>query len=127
MVGEDIADHDYEEGEGFFSLPSSPRALVNSEERIVDFKRWRELRDTGINLDYRCIKCRACNDCRNADQTEKESLRQDAEDLVAKGISQPGQVDSQVCDGKHAVTGDLSQVYHSLKLREDFFNLQRFL
>ena len=29
--------------------------------------------------------------------------------------------------GKHAVTGDLSQFYNSLKLREDFFNLQRFL
>ncbi len=29
--------------------------------------------------------------------------------------------------GKHAVTGDLSQFYNSLKLREDFLNLQRFL
>jgi hypothetical protein len=29
--------------------------------------------------------------------------------------------------GKQAVTGDLSQFYNSLKLREDYFNLQRFL
>ena len=29
--------------------------------------------------------------------------------------------------GKHAVAGDLSQYYNSLKLREDFYNLQRFL
>ena len=29
--------------------------------------------------------------------------------------------------GKHAVTGDLSQFYNSLKLREDFFNLQPFM
>jgi hypothetical protein len=29
--------------------------------------------------------------------------------------------------GRHAVTGDLSQFYNSLKLREDFFNLQHFL
>ena len=29
--------------------------------------------------------------------------------------------------GKHAVTGDLSQFYNSLKLREDCFNLQCFL
>ena len=29
--------------------------------------------------------------------------------------------------GKHAVTEGLSQFYNSLKLREDFFNLQRFL
>jgi hypothetical protein len=29
--------------------------------------------------------------------------------------------------GKHAVSGDLSQFYNSLKLRKDFYNLQRFL
>ena len=29
--------------------------------------------------------------------------------------------------GKHAVAGDLSQFYNSLKLRKDFYNLQRFL
>ena len=56
------------------------QAMVNSEERIADIKRWREMMDTGINIDYRCVKCRNCSDCRNADQTEKVSLRQDAED-----------------------------------------------
>ena len=40
--------------------------------------------DTGLNIDYRCIRCCACNDCRNADQTEKVSLRQDAEDNMIK-------------------------------------------
>jgi hypothetical protein len=29
--------------------------------------------------------------------------------------------------GSHAVTDNLSQFYNSLNLREDFFNLQRFL
>ena len=29
--------------------------------------------------------------------------------------------------GKHAVAGDLSQFYNSLKLRKDFNNLQKFL
>jgi hypothetical protein len=29
--------------------------------------------------------------------------------------------------GRHPVTGDLSQFYNTLKLREDFFNLKRFL
>ena len=40
--------------------------------------------DTGINIDYRCVKCRNCSDCRNADETEKVSLRQDAEDAKIK-------------------------------------------
>ena len=56
------------------------QALVNSEERIADIKKWREMMDTGINIDYRCVKCRNCSDCRNADETEKVSLRQDVED-----------------------------------------------
>ena len=29
--------------------------------------------------------------------------------------------------GKHAVASDLSQFYNSLRLRKDFYNLQRFL
>ena len=65
-------------------LPLPLRACVNSEERSVDFKKWRELINTGITIDYRCIRYRSCNDCRNADQTEKVSLRQDAEDYIIK-------------------------------------------
>ena len=40
-------------------LPLPFRACVNSEERSVDFKKWRELIDTVITIDYRCIRCRA--------------------------------------------------------------------
>jgi hypothetical protein len=65
-------------------LPLLLRAFVNCEVRSVDFKKWRELINTGITIDYRCIRCRLCNDCRNADQTEKVSLRQDAEDNMIK-------------------------------------------
>jgi hypothetical protein len=73
---------DEEEREEVSPLPF--RTCVHSEERSVDLKRWRELMDAGININYRCIRCRACNDCRNADQTEKVSLRQDAEDDMIK-------------------------------------------
>ena len=55
-------------------LPLRPRACVSSDERSLDFKEWGEL------IDYRCIKCFSCNNCRDADQTEKISLRQDTED-----------------------------------------------
>jgi hypothetical protein len=44
-------------------LPLPLRACVNSEERSMDFKKWRELMDTGITSDYRCIRCHSCNDC----------------------------------------------------------------
>ena len=82
----EVPSHDGEEREEFSSLPY--KALVNSEERSVDFRRWKELMDTGINIEYRCIRCRACNDCRNADQTEKVSLRQDAEyDMIKNSVT----------------------------------------
>ena len=64
--------------------PSQEQAMVNSEERIADIKRWREVMDSGMNIDYRCVKCRSCSDCRNADETEKVSLRQDAEDQLIR-------------------------------------------
>ena len=64
--------------------PSKERAMVNCEERIADIKRWREVMDSGMNIDYRCVKCRSCSDCRNADETEKVSLRQDAEDQLIR-------------------------------------------
>jgi hypothetical protein len=75
-----------EEREEVLTLPS--RACVNSEEKSVDLKRWRELMDTGISIDYRCIRYCACNDCRNADQTEKVILRQDDEDdMIKKSVT----------------------------------------
>ena len=35
--------------------PSQERAMVNSEERIADIKRWREVMDSGMNIEYRCV------------------------------------------------------------------------
>jgi hypothetical protein len=60
------------------------QAMVNSEERIIDMKKWREVMDAGMNIKYRCVKCRSGSDCRNADETERVSLRQEAEDQMIK-------------------------------------------
>ena len=38
------------------SLQAETQACVYSEERSVDLKRWKELMDTGINIEYRCIR-----------------------------------------------------------------------
>ena len=44
--------------------------------------------DSGIIIDYRCIRCRTCNECKNADQTERVSLGPDAEDeMIEKSVS----------------------------------------
>ena len=67
-----------------FGDDCDPQAMVSSDERISDIRRWRELIDSGMNIEYRCLRCRNCADCRNADTTEKVSLRQDAEDQLIK-------------------------------------------
>ena len=34
---------------------------------------------SGLDVDYRCVRCRNCADCRTAEQTDKVSLRQEVE------------------------------------------------
>ena len=90
------------------------QAMVNSEERIIDMKKWREVMDAGMNIEYRCVKCRSGSDCRNADETERVSLRQEAEDQMIK--------DSIHIDYKK------KQIMATLPLRgkeEDFFTSNR--
>ena len=35
-------------------------------------------------MEYRCIKCRDCPDCKNSDESEKTSLREEAEEQMIK-------------------------------------------
>ena len=39
---------------------------------------WLQL-ETGLDIEYRCVQCRDCAKCKSADQTEKISLREEAE------------------------------------------------
>ena len=41
-----------------------------------------ELQNSGIDVDFRCIRCRECTDCKNADETVKRSLRQEQEQYL---------------------------------------------
>ena len=36
----------------------------------------------GLNIEYRCPKCRSCSDCRRSFETERVSLREEAEDAM---------------------------------------------
>ena len=40
--------------------------------------------DGGLSVEYRCVKCRECWPCKNADQTEKLSLRDEQENQLIK-------------------------------------------
>ena len=53
---------------------------MTSEDRVWDLKGvMRQVETSGLDVEYRCVRCRACFDCKNADQTEKISLRDEQE------------------------------------------------
>ena len=56
-------------------------------DRIKRIKEnWLQL-EAGLEIEYRCVGCRDCVKCKNADQTEKISLREEAEMLkVAESV-----------------------------------------
>ena len=49
-----------------------------------DVRKLEELGNSWLQSEYRCSRCRACQLCKDADQTEKTSLRQDNEDALIK-------------------------------------------
>ena len=54
-------------------------AFVSSDERIKDLKKFYELHESGLEVEYRCPVCRECLDCKSSDKTEKISLREECE------------------------------------------------
>ena len=52
---------------------------VAGDERIREFKRHQDIHESGLDVDYRCPRCRECLDCKNADRTEQISLREESE------------------------------------------------
>ena len=66
--------------EYFFSENVGGRtAATAADERISSYKKKFAQQETGLEIDYRCVRCRDCPQCKNADRTEKISLREEAE------------------------------------------------
>ena len=53
---------------------------LNDEESIKEMKKVLKLLESGVSIEYRCIKCRSCGDCKRAIETERVSLREEAEE-----------------------------------------------
>ena len=51
-------------------------------ENKTMLKNLQKAQSEGLSIDYRCPRCRACNDCRRSFETERVSLREEAEDLM---------------------------------------------
>ena len=50
------------------------------EESTQALKKLQSAQQEGLQIEYRCPRCRDCNDCRRSFQTERVSLREEAED-----------------------------------------------
>ena len=58
---------------------SSCSVEVAHDERIREFKKHQDMHDTGLEVLYRCPKCRECLDCKSAENTEKISIKEEIE------------------------------------------------
>ena len=59
-------------------------AAVAGDDKVRDFKRFQEIHESGLEVEYRCPRCRECLDCKNADRTEKISIREECEMFAIK-------------------------------------------
>ena len=57
-----------------------PTADKSSTPRKL--KKLAELQDAGLQIEYRCPKCRSCNDCLKPIEIERISLREEAENVA---------------------------------------------
>ena len=62
---------------------SSTTALsTKDDENETMLKQLQKAQSEGLSIEYRCPRCRSCNDCRRSFETERVSLREEAEDLM---------------------------------------------
>ena len=63
-------------------------ANVSEEEKVKDLNSLKlKLMEGGLEISYRCIRCRDCLDCKNSEKTEHLSIREEAEmELIKKSV-----------------------------------------
>ena len=57
---------------------------ISSAEKLRYLKQLLLAQEGGLSVEYRCVKCRDCWPCKNADATEKLSLREEQENQLIK-------------------------------------------
>ena len=57
-------------------------ALRVEDEDDKKMKEFQKAQTEGLSISYRCPRCRSCVDCRRSFETERVSLREEAEDLM---------------------------------------------
>ena len=58
--------------------------LFDEDEKLRELKMLVKMQELGLSIEYRCPTCRKCADCKNAPETERISLREEAEDQAIR-------------------------------------------
>merc|ERR1712013_959966 len=69
------------EGENMSALFSD---ALETEDKLRELKIFIKMQELGLTIDYRCPACRSCQDCKNAPDTERVSLREEAGDQAIR-------------------------------------------
>ena len=48
-------------------------------DRLSQLRQLVDIQEAGLEISYRCVRCRSCIDCKNAEKVDKISLREEAE------------------------------------------------
>ena len=84
----DSCGENLEETEGLVDDITNHRALfsddLETDEKLKELKIFVKMQELGLSIDYRCPACRSCHGCKNAPDTERISLREEAEDQAIR-------------------------------------------
>ena len=54
-------------------------SFITDDDKLRDIKHWFKQMEGGLTVEYRCPACRECPKCKDADTTEKISMREEVE------------------------------------------------
>ena len=81
-----------------YNLSAMISDLDTSPGELGYLKKLLFAQDGGLSVEYRCVKCRDCWPCKNADATEKLSLREEQENqLIQESVKLDFQNKSIIC------------------------------
>ena len=63
------------------NLPSLTTSTDSEDEGLVALRKLMQAQQEGLTIEYRCPKCRSCSSCKRSFETERVSLREEAEDM----------------------------------------------
>ena len=87
--------------------------------------RFIEAENAGSKIEYRCVKCRSCNDCRNGELIEKTSLKEEIEqDLIEDTVEINLEKKEAIAYSPFIVNPD-EKLKPTKKTRSKFINVKR--